>query len=104
MPVISGSGINTLLTMVGSVARGHGVARLMRLQRFNLVHTHNSKAGFVGRLAARLAKIPLIIHTVHGFAFHNAESPVRRELFKRLERVAAGWCDGMIFISTPLQE
>jgi glycosyltransferase involved in cell wall biosynthesis len=147
MPVISGSGINTLLTMIGSVERGHDVAllcgsegplcdevresgiaihivpqlgqdlhafkdsiavpvlaRLMRQQRFDLVHTHNSKAGFVGRLSARLAGIPLVIHTVHGFAFHDAESPVRRALFKRLERLAAGWCDGMIFISPPLQE
>ncbi|MBI2821675.1 MAG: glycosyltransferase family 4 protein [Acidobacteria bacterium] len=147
LPVISGSGINTLLTMKGSIQRGHRVAlacgsagglteeieragarvhlipaldnridpvkdlsavlalaRLMRRHRFTLVHTHNSKAGFIGRLAGRLAGVPVVIHTVHGFAFHDAETPLRRALFRRLERVAAAWCDGMIFISQPLMD
>ncbi len=76
--------------------------RLMQRHRFDLVHTHNSKAGFVGRLAARLTGVPTVVHTVHGFAFHDAESAARRALFRNLERRAAAWCDGMIFISRPL--
>ncbi len=146
LPIISGSGINTLLTMRGSIGLGHQVAlaceslgrlteeaekagvalhivpslgreihpvrdiaaaislaRLIRSNRFDIVHTHNSKAGFVGRLAARMAGAPLTIHTVHGFAFHDAESPSRRQLFRTLERSASHWCDGMIFISKPLE-
>ncbi|HEV8132068.1 MAG TPA: glycosyltransferase family 4 protein [Acidobacteriota bacterium] len=145
LPIVSGSGINTLLTMKGSRGRGHRVAiacasagrltdavqkagmevflipsmaqevqpahdtisvfalkRLMQGRHFDLVHTHNSKAGFVGRLAARMARVPTVIHTVHGFAFHDAESALRRALFRSLERRAARWCDGMIFISQPL--
>jgi glycosyltransferase involved in cell wall biosynthesis len=146
LPVISGSGINTLLTMKGSLERGdlpalacesegrltdearragirvfllpalgreiHAykdisavveLARLMRQEHFEIIHTHNSKAGFVGRLAGRFARVPTVVHTVHGFAFHDAESTLRRTLFRNLERAAAHWCDGMIFISKPLQ-
>ena len=79
------------------------LAELMRRHRFDIVHTHNSKAGIVGRLAARLADVPMIIHTVHGFAFHDAESPLRRRIYRTVERAAAHWCDGLIFISRPLE-
>ena len=147
LPIVSGSGINTLLTMIGSRDRGHSVsiacapggrleeearkagirvepisalaneinpardlaaalslARLMKERKYHLVHTHNSKAGFIGRLAARRAAVPLVIHTVHGFAFHGAESRMRRILFRSLERLADRWCDGMIFISDALKQ
>lgn len=147
LPVISGSGLNTFLTMQGlpedryAVELGcapggplieqverHGMVvrrlrhmvqplhpardlfataelwRLIRRHRYTIVHTHNSKAGFIGRLAARLAGVPVVIHTVHGFAFHAYERWWRRRLFLVLERVAARWCDRLIMISQPLVE
>ena len=69
---------------------------------YHIVHTHNSKAGFLGRLAAKLAGTTVIIHTVHGFAFHDQEPLYRQILFRSLERLASRWCDKMIFISQPL--
>ena len=69
---------------------------------YHIVHTHNSKAGFIGRLSAKLARVPVIVHTVHGFAFHQQEPPWRQFLFRNLERLASHWCDKMIFISQPL--
>ncbi|MBI3088128.1 MAG: glycosyltransferase [Candidatus Omnitrophica bacterium] len=78
--------------------------RLMRRRRYTIVHTHNSKAGFVGRLAARLAGVPVVIHTVHGFAFHAQEPWWKRRLYRVLERLAAGWCGRLIMISQPLIE
>jgi glycosyltransferase involved in cell wall biosynthesis len=80
----------------------HELWQLCRRQRYTVVHTHNSKAGIVGRLAARLAGVPVIVHTVHGFAFHDAEAGWRRVLYRALERLAAHWCDRLIFISQPL--
>jgi glycosyltransferase involved in cell wall biosynthesis len=74
----------------------------LRKNRYHIVHTHNSKAGFVGRLAAKIAGIPVVIHTVHGFAFHDQEPVWRQSLFRNLEKFASHMCDKMIFISQPL--
>jgi len=74
----------------------------IKKRSYHIVHTHNSKAGFLGRLAAKLAGVPVIIHTVHGFAFHDQEPMWRQFLFRNLERLASHWCDKMIFISQPL--
>src|SRR5262249_39481597 len=60
---------------------------LFRRERPNLVHTHCSKAGIIGRWAARLAGVPVIFHTVHGFGFHDSQPLVVRQLYLWLERV-----------------
>jgi len=78
------------------------LTRHLREKPYHVVHTHNSKAGFVGRLSAKLARVPVIVHTVHGFAFHQQEPLWRRFVFRNLERLASHWCDRMIFISQPL--
>jgi len=77
---------------------------LMKRQRFDIVHTHNSKAGFIGRLAARIAGVPIIVHTIHGFAFHEFEKPPRQALFIFLERLAARFADKLITVSEPLKD
>ena len=45
--------------------------RVMRRERFTIVHTHTPKAGLLGQLAARLAGVPLVVNTVHGFYLHD---------------------------------
>jgi len=79
------------------------LVRLMRHQGYDIVHTHNSKAGFIGRLAAKISKVPIIVHTIHGFAFHEFEKPPRQKLFILLERFAAGFTDKLIIVSGPLK-
>lgn len=65
--------------------------RIIRAGRFDLVHTHSSKAGLLGRLAARMANVPSL-YTPNGWSFLNAEfSPRRQRLFAALERRAARW-------------
>ncbi|WP_201776475.1 glycosyltransferase [Streptacidiphilus carbonis] len=59
---------------------------LFERRRFDVVHTHSSKAGAVGRTAAHRATVPRIVHTFHGFPFHEFQSPVRREAYVRIER------------------
>jgi len=77
---------------------------LMRQEKYDIVHTHNSKAGFIGRLAAKIAGVPIIVHTIHGFAFHEYERSPRRILFICLERFAAKFTDKLITISEPLRQ
>jgi len=79
-----------------------GLSRYLRKNPYHIIHTHNSKAGFIGRLAGKLSKTPIIVHTVHGFAFHDQESKWKQWLILNLERLASRWCDIMIFISQPL--
>lgn len=67
-----------------------------RRERFDIVHTHTPKAGFVGRLAAKLAGIPIIVHTVHGFYFHDNMNPTELKFHIALERMATLCCDSML--------
>jgi len=63
------------------------LARLIRRERFTIVHTHCSKAGLSGRLAARLAGTPVVVHTFHIFAVHPGLSRVRRLAYGFMERI-----------------
>jgi glycosyltransferase involved in cell wall biosynthesis len=62
------------------------LVRLLRQERFDIVHTHSSKAGILGRLAARIAGVPAIVHTIHGFPFHDFMPAWKRQLYINLER------------------
>jgi glycosyltransferase involved in cell wall biosynthesis len=75
------------------------MVQLMRKNRYTIVHTHSSKAGILGRLAARAAGVPVIIHTVHGWSFHDYMSPFVRATYIFLERLCAGMTDCMIVVT-----
>ncbi|MGH7411768.1 MAG: glycosyltransferase family 4 protein [Candidatus Methylomirabilis sp.] len=72
---------------------------LIRIEGFDIVHTHSSKAGILGRLAAWLAHVPVVVHTVHGWGFHDQMWAPQRWLFVRLERWAALISDKLIVVS-----
>lgn len=77
---------------------------LLKHQNYDIIHTHNSKAGFIARLAAKISGVPIIVHTIHGFAFHEFENPPRQKLFILLERFAGRFADKLITVSEPLKE
>ncbi len=65
------------------------IYRLCRRERFTIVHTHISKAGVLGRLAAWLARTPVILHTVHTISFQASERAWVNRLYLWLEKRCA---------------
>lgn len=73
--------------------------RFLRRERFTVVHTHSSKAGVLGRLAARWAGIPVIVHTIHGWSFHDHMSASLRRIYVAMERRMALLSDALIVVT-----
>jgi glycosyltransferase involved in cell wall biosynthesis len=66
---------------------------LIRHNRFRIVHTHNPKTGLLGQLAAKAARVPVVINTVHGFYFHDNMQSLRRRFYILMEKIAARCSD-----------
>ena len=73
--------------------------RLVRRGKYEVVHTHTSKGGILGRIVARLAGVPIIVHTPHGHVFHGYYGKLVGRLFVRLERWAASFTDRIITLT-----
>ena len=63
--------------------------KLFREEKYDVVHTHSSKAGIVGRFAAKAAHVPFVAHTIHGLAFHRYEKFWKNFIYIASERAAA---------------
>ena len=70
-----------------------------RRTRPGIVHTHSGKAGLLGRLAARHAGVPLVIHTVHGPSFGPFQGPLANTVFRAAERAAARCTDHFVVVA-----
>ncbi|MEM9914834.1 MAG: glycosyltransferase family 4 protein [Planctomycetota bacterium] len=81
--------------------------RLVNKIRPDVVHTHSSKAGILGRAAAnpaRLAGKPCVVHTVHGLPFHDQQSKWIHNLYVAAEKHAAKQCNHLIAITSEMIE
>lgn len=78
--------------------------QLLRRERPDVVHTHTAKAGFVGRLAARMAGVPVVVHTFHGHVFRGYFGPTKTRLFIVLERFSARLSDRVITLTAGLKQ
>lgn len=76
-----------------------GMVNIFRREKPDVVHTHSSKAGILGREAARLAGVPVIVQTFHGFGFTPGQSAPARAFYVALERRAAAFTTALIAVS-----
>ena len=65
------------------------LARVMKREKLTIVHTHNAKPGLLGQLAARLAGVPIVVNTIHGFYFQEDTPLLKRRFYVLLEQLAA---------------
>ncbi|MBX3011953.1 MAG: glycosyltransferase family 4 protein [Caldilineaceae bacterium] len=93
----------TLVREVNPVKDFLAVLRLTQLMRrghYTIVHTHSSKAGIVGRWAAKLAGVPIIVHTVHGWGHHERQHPLVRAYYILLEKLTLPITDKLIAVTS----
>jgi glycosyltransferase involved in cell wall biosynthesis len=75
-----------------------------RDRRPDVVHTHSSKAGILGRFAARDARVPIIVHTIHGMSFNRTQSWPVRKLYAWLEWMAARRSHAIVTVADAMIE
>ena len=78
--------------------------RILRRERFDIVHSHNPKGGLLGPVVARMARAvnaasTVVVHTVHGLLFNDETPALKRLLAIAAERWTASWCDHLLFQS-----
>jgi len=78
--------------------------RILRAQNPDVVHTHSGKAGILGRFAARRARVPVIVHTIHGPSFGKFQSAPANFIFRAAERSAAGNTNHFIVVADAMKE
>jgi glycosyltransferase involved in cell wall biosynthesis len=79
------------------------LVRLFRRLRPDIVHTHTAKAGALGRLAARMAGVPVTVHTFHGHVLEGYFSPAATRTFLAIERWLARGTDRLVTVSPRLR-
>lgn len=75
------------------------LTKLLLAERPSILHTHSSKAGILGRLAATLAGVPIVVHTYHGFGFHDLQPAAVKFFYVLLERLCARATSALVFVS-----
>jgi glycosyltransferase involved in cell wall biosynthesis len=80
------------------------IIRIFRKYQFDIVHTHSSKPGLLGRIAARIAGVPLIIHTGHGAPFHYGQTRFTYRFFVGMEKFGALFGDHLVFVNHYLKD
>ena len=78
--------------------------RLFTENRYDVLHTHSGKAGFIGRLAAKLARVPIIVHTIHGPSFYDHQNPIGNWLFRWAEQMAGACTTQFVSVADAMTE
>lgn len=72
---------------------------LMRKHSFDIVHSNSSKPGLLGRIAATICRVPLVLHTAHGTAYMRHQTPIVHWTYMQIEKLANRFCDRVIYVN-----
>ena len=100
LEVIIESALRTPIDPWRDVQALRALSTLLRKRPFDVAHTHTAKAGVLGRLAANRAAVPRIVHTYHGFPFHEFQSRSRRGMYVAIERGLGRTTDVALCVGT----
>jgi glycosyltransferase involved in cell wall biosynthesis len=78
--------------------------RLIRRGRYHIVHTHSSKAGVLGRIAAKMAGTPLIVHTLHSLVFHEYQPWIVNRTWWLVKKICAPMTDHFLSVSSIISQ
>lgn len=78
--------------------------RLIQRWRPDVVHTHSSKAGILGRAAAWAEQVPAVVHTIHGLPFHRWQNPLANAAYVLSERWAARRCHAIVSVADAMTQ
>jgi glycosyltransferase involved in cell wall biosynthesis len=98
------AGLGREIQPVADVRAFLGLVRLIRDFRPAIVHTHTAKAGLLGRLAARVAGVPVVVHTFHGHVLRGYFGPVKTAFFRRLEARLGRLADAIVAVSEAVKQ
>jgi glycosyltransferase involved in cell wall biosynthesis len=98
------AGLGREIQPVADLRAFFGLVRLIRDFRPAIVHTHTAKAGLLGRLAARLAGVPVVVHTFHGHVLRGYFGPVKSAVFRGLEAALGRLADAIVAVSDAVKD
>ncbi len=75
------------------------IYKILRSEKFDIIHTHSSKAGFLARIAAKLYGKSIIVHTVHGFPFNDYMNFFKKYFYIKIEKFLSTLSDALITVS-----
>ncbi len=75
------------------------LAKVLKEEKVDILHTHSSKTGLIGRIVGRITKVPTIIHTVHGYPFHKYQNRALFCFYQFAERFAGKFCDYLVSVN-----
>ena len=90
--------LHSEISLVNDVRVRGELKTFLSAGKFDIVHTHSAKAGAVGRLAARDAHVGRIVHTYHGFPFHDFQSRPMRSAYVRIEKSLGKFTDAFLAV------
>ena len=77
---------------------------LLKAERPDVVHTHSSKAGVLGRLAAKMAGVPVVVHTLHSLVFHDYQPRFVNLVLRAIKRLMVPFTDHYISVSRNIMD